>query len=332
MVVFLSFDKGTPIAIVEGGKYDGQIINIIDTDRFCCPKCNDKCTPKKPCCEMCNKVERQKIKNEDPLDLLDENYLRKKKKYLNAKQVALLRKALMTSVRPLEEDLAEVYDELKSVYNKKQDTEFVIHDGKLQLLPNIDPFQNHRVFIGAPSGAGKSTFAANYIKAYQKIYPKRNFYIISNVKEDKPLDVLKPLRLDIDESIIDNPIEKEELSNSVVLFDDFENFSNAKVTKQVATLRDQLLQEGRKEHIDVLICAHHLTNYKSTRTVLNECQYIVFFLASNTYGAKYLMKNYIGMSKQQIERVMGLPSRWVILKKDYPQAVIYESGMYLLRS
>lgn len=50
----LSFDKGRPIAKIEGGKLNGEIVHLqTDDNSQCCSKCSKKCL-KKPCCGGCN--------------------------------------------------------------------------------------------------------------------------------------------------------------------------------------------------------------------------------------------------------------------------------------
>jgi len=50
----ISLNRGRPIAKIEGGLGDGEIVHIIsDTDNKCCEKCSQKCRKKK-CCGGCN--------------------------------------------------------------------------------------------------------------------------------------------------------------------------------------------------------------------------------------------------------------------------------------
>jgi len=100
---------------------------------------------------------------------------------------------------------------------------------------------------------------------------------------------------------------------------------------KVQTLRDSLLKRGRHEDISVVVTNHLLTNYKETRTILNEVNSITFFPKSgSSHGIQYMLKTYVGLAAKQIQRIFTLPSRWITVYKHYPMYVVYEKGIYLL--
>ncbi len=206
-----------------------------------------------------------------------------------------------------------------------------LKNGKLSPLPNIDT--RDVLYVAGPSGSGKSTYTADYIKQVQKIYPKMPIFIFSRVNEDKVLDELKPIRIELDEEVVADPIRPGELNNSVCVFDDIDTISDKKINEAVRKLRDDLLETGRHENVYMVCTSHQLMNYKHTRTLINEATCVTFFPQSgSSYHIQRFLKEYCGLSKLQIEKILHLPSRWVTIGKLYPMYILYEKGCYMLNS
>jgi hypothetical protein len=213
--------------------------------------------------------------------------------------------------------------------NNKSKNEVVIKDGKLIPLPNKEIVE--KVYISAPSGAGKSTWAGNYMKEYRKIFKDDEIYVFSSIKSDKALDRNDPIRITLDEDLIQDPIDPSEISNSLAVFDDTDTIQNARLKNAVAVFRDWLLEQGRHFDIRMLITSHLLSDYKHTRRILNEATSIVVFpkSGSGTYNIKRFLQIYCGFDKLQIRKFLNLDSRWVSVYRSYPQFVLYEKGAYL---
>ncbi len=130
----LSFERGRPIAVIRGGKYNDKIIHIFDPDTKCCKKCNDKCGIKnKYCCTKCidhkgiNKEDMlPDIKYEDIYDVIDEDFIRSHKKKLSIIEMSKLKKAIYRKTTPLEDDLAEIYKSVQKKMNDTSKNEFII--------------------------------------------------------------------------------------------------------------------------------------------------------------------------------------------------------------
>ncbi len=340
--ITLSFSKGKPIARIEGGKHHGKIIYVYDpqSNKLCCKKCSEKCkTNKRKCCKNC-KAETGgcclNIKDDpdnecDLADYIDDSMIRAQKKRMTFMELSKVKRVLgnMGGER-LNGELKDIYNKTVSIIKNNSNKEIIIHDGQIIPLPNVDIEQGSRSYIAGPTGSGKSTYAASFIKEYKKMYPGNQVILFSNEMQDKVIDEVDPIRFQLDESIVEKPIEKEELSDSLCVFDDIDAMTNKKIQNAVEILRDNLLKEGRKHGIYVLCTAHQITNYKQTRSVLNDCDTVVFFPKSNIYGIKYYLSKYAGLTKQQIEEIIKLPSRWVAFYKHYPGIILYSSGCYLL--
>ena len=193
---------------------------------------------------------------------------------------------------------------------------------------------SERIYISAPSGSGKSYFTALYLAELrkQKGQRKREIYIFSRVDEDKPLDKYEPIRIPLDRETFDSdPLQPEDFRGGIVVFDDIDTLMDKALLKYLQDFRDDLLECGRHYDITTISTTHNITNFKETRKLLNEANAIVIFPRSGgTYQLKGFLERYMGYSKEQIEIVRNLPSRWVYLWKEYPQYIVYEKGVKIL--
>lgn len=339
----LSFERGRPIAIIKGGKYDGKIVNIFDPDKKCCANCTTACHGKKKreaskkCCDNCNKDSCSNYPFDycegiraDPFEVLDEDFIRSHKKKLSIIEMNKIKRALETDQKPYDLGLTDIYDRCREEYNSRARKELIIHDdGVVQVLPNYS--EPERSYVAGPTGSGKSTNVARYLEQLKKVFPDRDIFLFSDVDQDKILDKLEPLRMKLDEEFLENTPSPGTLKDSIVIFDDIDSIDDKKIREKVASLRDSLLKRGRHEDISVIVTNHLLTNYKETRTILNEVNSITFFPKSgSSHGIQYMLKTYVGLSAKQIQKIFTLPSRWITVYKHYPMYVIYEKGVYLL--
>jgi hypothetical protein len=216
-------------------------------------------------------------------------------------------------------------------------------EGKFEHLPNT---HNHEIcFVAGPSGSGKTTYVANYIRNYQKLYPKKDVFVLSALRADKPLDDLGVKRIDLsDPELLENPLNVEDFRGSLVVYDDFDSIGDKKIQEQVRDLLDQTIQigrikssdgltvtESREGDIDVLIAQHQLFDSKKTKLILVEATSVTFFPSSgSTYQIESFLKRYAGLKPDAIDRIFSLDGRWVTLFRRYPQHIMSEKQMYLL--
>lgn len=285
----LSFSDGRPIAKIEGGELEGEILHIktednnedseSDSECECCGKCNKRRCKRKPCCKGCGFYKKSHLSK---LDI---------------------------------------------------EGQFDLPSGKFIPVPNIDT--REITFIAGPSGSGKSTLASKYIEIYKKLFPQKPIIVFSRKPEDPVLDRLRPLRFIIDENIVTNPpdIMNELPGGALVLFDDCNTFQDDKIKKAVAKLMHDIMEVGRSYGIYCVITSHLLNpnERKDSRTIWNEAHTITIFPKSgNRHGMIYALKNYCGFDKKTIDKILNLPSRWVLVGKQYPNYVLHEKGALLL--
>ena len=153
------------------------------------------------------------------------------------------------------------------------------------------------LYICAPNQAGKTTYLAEYVKWFKKIYPKKKIYLFSSHAEDPILEKFNPIRIEIDEDLIENKISPEMLDNSFVIFDDIDKIRNKKVKKEVYEMIEEILVNGAHNHLNIAVTHHLMTNYKETRIILNESSSITFFpKGGSSQQIRYTLKNYYGLS------------------------------------
>ncbi len=191
------------------------------------------------------------------------------------------------------------------------------------------------LYICAPNQSGKSTYVAKYLEYFKKIYSEKNknfkpIYLFSKLKDDPILDKFNPIRVDM-KRFKSNEETLNKMSNSIVIFDDVDQIHDKEISKKIYNTINEILCNGAHFNIHVIITNHLCSDYKNTRVILNEISSITVFCKSGSrHQIEYTLKNYFGLSKQQINKICLLPSRWVTIFKHYPQCVLYSRGLYLL--
>lgn len=304
----LSFTKGTPIAKIVGGKDDGRILRVtmdIDTKE-----------------DLGNEIFN--IINTDFID-------GGRRKRIDPMDIEKLKYAIKDQKEPKEVHLRDAYHRLDSLLKECSGKEYHIDDGELQQVPNSD-LERECLYISGPSGSGKSTYINKFTKQYKKMFPDNYVFMLSRLTEDKSLDDNKHIkRIQINDDLLNDPIDNSELENSAIIFDDIDTIKDKELREYVQYLRDDLLETGRHEKVTMLCTSHLLMDYKKTRTLLNESTSVTFFPKSGTtYHIIRFLKTYCGLNKKQVERILSLPSRWITISKVAPMWILYNQGCYLL--
>jgi hypothetical protein len=225
----------------------------------------------------------------------------------------------------------------KYIYLNNQDFDYSSKSPRIKLPKGAKlvplPKKNfiERIYVTAPSNAGKSTFVGNYLSEYKKKHRDDDIFVFSAVDQDEPLDKHDPIRIPLDESILDEPLNINDFVNSLIVFDDTDVVQNKHIRNAVAGFRDFLLENGRHANIRMLVTSHIMNNYRLTTRVLNESTAIVFFPRhASPHHIKKWLKERGGVNRKQIKEILNLPSRWVIFYKTYPKYVLYEKGAFMI--
>jgi hypothetical protein len=310
----LSFRDGRPIAIVRGGKYDKKLIGILQDGL---------------------KPERGNGVPDSPLDqkFWDDPATRDLIKICGIKKkhaAHRICRCVRSAIAPKDSDLIPLYEAALAYQSKRSGRSMEIVEGELEPVPNTD----HRecLYIAGPSGSGKSTYVGHYARNFQNIFPESNIFLFSKVRDDEALGGVKGMRVvDLDESLVVDPIEMSELQDSLCIFDDTDTIGDQGIKKAITDLKDAILETGRHHNIYCVITSHLVTNYRETKRVLNECHSITFFpRCGSSQPIKYCCKNYVGMGDKEVSSLFSLPSRWVSIFRHHPQCVMHAKGAYLL--
>ncbi|HXS59227.1 MAG TPA: hypothetical protein VN703_00245 [Candidatus Sulfopaludibacter sp.] len=306
-----SLESGKPIAYINGGIYDGKILHLLEDN-----------------------TNNGNIM--DNLDLIDDDFLRKKKKRLTYKELENLKYSIKSNKRP--DQNYTVFDDAMGYINQNKNKELILYDGELIPIPTTEIDKTtgkekaEAYFLSAPRDSGKSTFAGKFVKYYKRMFPQNNFYVISRVTEDPAYDELNPTRIKIDEKFVTEPYDVSEFEDSIVVFDDLDVRSKDKISEAVRKLRDELFENGRHKSTFVLACAHTLLNYRETKPLLSESSCVVIYpKAGYIQQVKRFLKEYVGVeNKKMLLKILNVPSRWVMVRKRYPMYILHEKGAFLL--
>ena len=228
------------------------------------------------------------------------------------------------------DEMNQKYPEVKKEFKNLDQKEMILNRGEIVPYPNDKT--RDVLYVAGPSNSGKSTYASKFALEYHKLYARRNIYIFSRVTFDEAFDdAFNPIYIKLNDELLDKPITTKELENSLCIFDDIDTLTDDEIRKNVLKLRDDILETGRHNNISVLVTSHQISNYKQTRTILNEATEITIYPRSgSTYHIIRVLKVYCGLNIEQINRILNLPSRWVTIVKSYPLCVFYQTGIYLL--
>ena len=207
-------------------------------------------------------------------------------------------------------------EELHATFN-----EYKITKGTFQYIPSKDRDRDS-IYVFGCAGSGKSWWIASYTKEYERLYPENDIYLISECKEDPVLDAITKIKRLKYDDFLENPIDYNEFLNCLVICDDIDAITG-KLGKAVYELRDKLLKNARKHKVSVVSSNHTCTGIE-LRSVLNESDTIVFFLRSYTRATKYLLENYLGLTREGIANLKRNKSRWCCFTKSYPNVIIQE--------
>jgi hypothetical protein len=222
------------------------------------------------------------------------------------------------------EELKQLYETMLSSAESSTEVELP-PNSTFSLIPTQDKKAREVWYIAGPSGSGKSYIAKGLAQAYHDYFPDRPIYLVSKLSEDSTLDKLKFLeRLD-PQKIVEDPIsDLEILKDCMIIFDDVDTFDK-ETDKVIQKLIDDIATMGRHSNTTMLFLTHYLSNYKKTRLLLMEAtNFVLYPQSTGSHAFNYTMKVYLGLDKDEAMAIRKSGSRWVSLKKSFPQYLITE--------
>lgn len=323
----LSLNKGDrKLALVCGGKYNNKILKLYE--------------PKKVSFDEESNSDNEEYENDNMEQYITDEFFKKELKgrmtrEMKYEKILPIRDALKSGIsRTLPKELKKVYEKANKQIRESAKTEFKLSSGKLIPLPQKFESGSEHGYVAGPSGSGKSTYIGNYISMFKKQHKGAQVWVFSRVDEDAPLDAHKVNRILLDDGLLESPIDPVELSGgkpTLVIFDDIDTIRDQAIREEVLRLRDDILETGRHDNITSISTSHQLMDYKKTRTILNESKFVTIFPKSGSvYHIKRMLKEYVGLEKHMIQKILNLPSRWVTVYKVAPMLVLYETGCFLI--
>lgn len=226
-----------------------------------------------------------------------------------------------------------VYINTYDTPNRELNPEFVMTDHTKELLPVMKRQEGYanRIFMAGGTLSGKSFLSGKMARSYQKQEPKNKIVLITGLDgSDKNYKGLKKFYpLNIDEDILDDPIELEELKNSLTIFDDC-HFTDKEISKEIEALQSRVIKAGRHQDIACIVCKQLLMDGHATKDILNNCFQVVAFPHSagrGQFGA--WLKRYMQLDQNLIQKILNLPSRWILVNRTAPVYVLHSNGLFL---
>jgi hypothetical protein len=196
---------------------------------------------------------------------------------------------------------------------------------KFQYIPD-DNKERFISYICGASGSGKSYFASDLANSYKKQHPENPVYLLSYVDSDSSIERVKDIeRIKLDEEFLAADLNTDDFANSLVVFDDCDAITAKAMKAKLRDLLGKLLNTGRHARVSVIYLSHIACGGLETKGILNESHSITFF--PQTLGGRarsYLLNQYLGFNKKQIEAIDDIQGRAVTIVKSYPMVMVTE--------
>ena len=194
--------------------------------------------------------------------------------------------------------------------------------------------QIHRILVSGRSGSGKSWIIGMLLDQMAHSFPGHDIVIISFVAEDPSLDRprngKKPLRLNLKDPDMFN-IEPSFFEKSIVIYDDIEKGTDKATVKYLLNLRAMMMETSRHYNTHIITVSHDLLGGNTNKTVKSEATSAFLFVQYNQpHQTREYLRKYVGLSNEQINEIMQLPSRWCYINLLAPTFYITDRRVKLL--
>jgi hypothetical protein len=201
--------------------------------------------------------------------------------------------------------------------------------GKFEVLPN-DLLARECGYICGQSGCGKSFFVSQYIEKYKKKHKNNDIYLFSEVDDDEKLNKFNPIKIKLDDELLNDNFDYKDFPNSLVIFDDIDSIKDKKIKNEVYKILDSLLTMGRHNGASVLVTNHTASDRERTKKIFNESHFITYFpFGGSQKQLKYMLESHADLDKNVINYNKKLKSRWICVMKNYPTHTISEKEIYI---
>ena len=195
-------------------------------------------------------------------------------------------------------------------------------DGELIPMPPSQERQRSCALIVAPSGVGKSTFIANWMRNFYDVFPDHgNSVLFTQNTELDP--AFHDLANTIDHTVIDNtilmqPVLVNDLADGhdkLVIFDDYRT-NVAKVREAVDKLRNQVAEVGRKLKLHVIIASTDAPVRTALyRDLLTNCTEFIYFPQRSPGNIKRVLEGYLDVPDRLRLDLRKWDTRFIIISR-----------------
>jgi thymidine kinase len=190
-----------------------------------------------------------------------------------------------------------------------------------------DNKQNDVTVITGKKGSGKSELAKFLAYLYHKVNPKNRVIIFSGI-----LDLYNDLRFarKVNLKEVEEESEKtktdfsglpdaSDFANSLVIFDDCENYPDQKVKRMLNQLVNVLAQNGRNFNISHIVIVHQLNKGFQSSTILRESDSLIIFPASYDRNTFNTLINHYGLDKDLVSKLYSNKGeKFIVIRNSLP--------------
>lgn len=231
--------------------------------------------------------------------------------------------------------LSRIYDASKKHTNNSTKKFLDFSSEKIHLVPKLDEKAFSRIYCTGLSGSGKSTYICDMIMN-NKI-PKNSpgvVLLFSPIRDDPSLSKIKNLiHIDLEDFYSENDrafnVETDIPEGSIIIFDDV--FS---ADKHLIPIYQELLNKisERGRHLkfkQLYVVSHNPLAGSQSKVPIRESQFMLVFPRSNPRDVRVLLKTYCGYTTEEIDQLMELKTRGVLVKKTVPRYAISQHNVIL---
>lgn len=199
----------------------------------------------------------------------------------------------------------------------------------------VNPEHNRQTYyLSGAQNSGKSYCISLLLKSmYKKYKNEKQIILFTNKDDDEPQfqqkGIAKISKYNLDNEITD--LTLTDLQNTITIFDDIDG-NQPKIYNELLALADNIILNGRKHDIDILISSHKLADGNKTKYILNNIEFVFVFPISDFFQTNYFMEKYLGVTdttqrREILEKVRY--SRFACFRKFAPRYLVYDSGVIL---
>lgn len=169
---------------------------------------------------------------------------------------------------------------------------------------NSEEQQNDLIMIIGSKGMGKTYLIDNtLIPLYHEFNPSDRIIVIEGTNNPDIYQHDYIIRPDLFELDIEEAPDPSQFADSLIIFDDTDNIMDAKINKYMNSFMKSIIQTGRNHRITIVVTTHVGAKGKDTTLILSNADALVISPRRMSSNTRYLLKNHIGLSKEEIETI-----------------------------